>query len=195
MAKISFVVKITFIYFEMNGLEKKNAVQTKREKNETKRCWSKSRNCLRKCFHSFKYVMNHVNTSVNNICLFLLDVNSLYCFVWFLLYYFLHLFSSDCLAALTSLRLYKFFFWIYEFLKNLPQRRVYRNPTYIIWKMFLKGNLRIGRLRECIFRVSGSNLNFFFCVAPTCGAFVSSIYLPVFPKISGYVTDYYVWTE
>ena len=38
MAKISFVVKITFIYFEMNGLEKKNAVQTKREKNETKRC-------------------------------------------------------------------------------------------------------------------------------------------------------------
>ena len=53
-------------------------------------------------------------------------------------YSFLYLLSSNCVAALTSLQPYKIFVWMYDFLKNDPQR-----------------NLRTGRARECIFRVSG----------------------------------------
>ena len=41
------------------GLEDKNA--DRREKQWGKRGWSERRNCLWKCFHSFKFVMDHAN--------------------------------------------------------------------------------------------------------------------------------------
>ena len=34
-------------------------MQIEEKKNETQRGWSKRRNCLLKCFHSFKYVIDH----------------------------------------------------------------------------------------------------------------------------------------
>ena len=36
---------------------------TEEKSNETRRDRSERRNCLRKCFHSFKYVIDHANFS------------------------------------------------------------------------------------------------------------------------------------
>ena len=44
---------------QWNGLEDKNS--ERREKNETKKGWSDRINCLLKCFHSFKYVIEHAD--------------------------------------------------------------------------------------------------------------------------------------
>ena len=63
---------------------------------------SERRNCQRKCFHSVNYVTDQASIR------FFFNVNCLHCFVSFLLYYLLHLFSSDLFAALTSLQLYNF---------------------------------------------------------------------------------------
>ena len=77
------------------------------------------KNCLGKGFHSFKYVIHHANIrffsliSLQTCSHSLNHVNGLHCFMWFLFYYFLHLFSSDCFAALTRLYPYNFFIWIY----------------------------------------------------------------------------------
>ena len=60
-----------------------------------------------KCFHSSKYVIDHANVrfffliSLRACSHSSQDVTSLQCFIWFLLHYFLRLFSSD--SFLTSL--------------------------------------------------------------------------------------------
>ena len=58
--------------------------------NETKRCWSKRRNCIQKYFI-------HLNVR------FFYYVNNLHCFLWLLLYWLPHLFCSDWFAGLTRL--------------------------------------------------------------------------------------------
>ena len=74
----------------------------------TQKTWSERRICLQKCFHSFKYVIDHTNIcfifliSLQTCSHLLNEVNSLHCFVRFLLYCLLHLLSSDCFAVLTS---------------------------------------------------------------------------------------------
>ena len=75
--------------------------------------------------------------------------------MWFLLYYLLYLLSWDWFAALTRLWSYKFFIWIYEFLKNHPQKRVFHNESLSNIENVLQRNLRTDRGREWIFRVSG----------------------------------------
>ena len=77
-----------------DGLEYKNA--DRREKLRQKG-WSKRINCQRKSFHSFNYVIDDASIR------FFFYVNSFHCFIWFLLYYLLHLLSSDHFAALTIL--------------------------------------------------------------------------------------------
>ena len=79
-------------------ISKRLRIQKSRQKRKTmrRRCRSKIRNCQRNSFHSFNYVMDHASIR------FFFDVNSLHCFVWFLLYYLLHLLSSYHFAALTS---------------------------------------------------------------------------------------------
>ena len=72
---------------------------TMREKGRKER-----RNCQQKCFHSFNYAIDHASISL------FFYINSLHCSQFtFLLYYLLHLLSSNCLAALTILQPYKFF--------------------------------------------------------------------------------------
>ena len=83
------------------------------------------------------------------------DVNSLHCIRWFLLYYLLCLFSSDCFAALTSLYFHKFFIWIYEFFKNHLRRRLSRNVNLSNLENVLQRNLKTDMARDCIFRASG----------------------------------------
>ena len=78
----------------------------KRWVNETKKHRSKKRIGLRKFFHLFKFVTDYANVrffSFRTCSKSLNDVNCLHCFVWFLLYYLLHIFSSDYFAAITSL--------------------------------------------------------------------------------------------
>ena len=75
-------------------------IQNYKQKRKTMRQRGRSerRNCQRKYFHSFKYVIDHVSIPV------FFYVYSLHCFLWFLLHYFLHLLSSDHFAAaVTSL--------------------------------------------------------------------------------------------
>ena len=74
---------------------------------------SERRNCQQNCFN---YVTDHASIR------FFFYVNSLHCFVRFLLYYLLHLLSSDRFVVLTSLYPYKFFIRIYEFFKNHPRK-------------------------------------------------------------------------
>ena len=93
-------VKIAIIDLTMNLLISKwLRKQKSRQKRKTMRQRGRSerRNCQRKCFHSFNYIIDHVSIH------FFFYVNSLRCLMWFLLYYLLHLLSSDRFAALTSL--------------------------------------------------------------------------------------------
>ena len=122
-------------------------MQTEEKNNETKRGRTERRNCLRKCFHSFKYVMDHANVR------FFSYVDSLHCFVRFRLYYLLHLFSSDRFAALASLQPYKFLIWICEFFKNHP-RRVFCNVNLSNLESLLQGNLEEKILK--IFRLAAN---------------------------------------
>ena len=71
------------------------------------------------------------------------------------MYYFLHLFSPDRFAALTSLSSYKFLIRIYEFFKNRALSRVFYHVNVSNLENALQGNLRTGRVRECIFKASG----------------------------------------
>ena len=90
-------------------------IQNYRQKRKTmrQRGWSERRYCQWKHFHSFNYIIHHASIWI------FFNVNSFHC-LWFLLYYLLHLSSSDHFAALTSLQPYKFFIWIYEFFINHP---------------------------------------------------------------------------
>ena len=74
-------------------------IQKCRQKRKTMRQigWSEKRNCQWKRFHSFNCIIDHAS-----ICFFF-NINSLHCFLWFLLHYLLHLLSSDRFATLTSL--------------------------------------------------------------------------------------------
>ena len=82
-------------------------IQCRQKRKIRQRDQIKRRNCQQKCFHSFNYIIDHTSIS------FFFCINSLHCFVWFLLYYLLHLLSSDHFAALKSL--YKIFIWIWIF--------------------------------------------------------------------------------
>ena len=90
----------------------------------------------------------------------LLPFNSLHCFMWFLLYYFLHLFDSNCFVALRCLYSSPMFIaiqfiWKWEFFKNHPQRRLFCNVSWSNLKNVLKRNLRTYRTREWTFGGSG----------------------------------------
>ena len=114
----------------------------------TQRGWNKRRNCQWNCIYSFEYVIDHASNR------FFLYVNSLHCSMWFLLYYLLHFLSSDCFAALTSLKACKFLIWIYDFFKRLSTK-FFAMKTLKIWKIVSQRNLKTEKARECIFRVSG----------------------------------------
>ena len=159
-----------------------------RQKKKTmrQRGWSERRNCQGKCFHSFSYIIDH-----KSICFFY--VNSLHCFVWFLLYYLQHRLSSERFAALTRLQPYTFFIWIYEFFKNQPQRRVFRNVRLSNLENVLQRNLRTGKARECILRVSGGTNfeNFSAQRQPWQHLRGFNVYRSA-QKNSGYVTGSYI---
>ena len=120
----------------------KTKMQTEEKNNETKRCRSERKNCLQKCFHFFLISLQTCSHSLN-------DVNSLHCFLWFLLYYLLHLLQP------SQVLLYKVFVWLYEFFKNHIQRIVFRIVNLSNLENVFKRNLRTDRARECIFRASG----------------------------------------
>ena len=153
---------------------------------------SERRNCQRKCFHSFNYIIDHANIRV------FFYVNSLHCFLWFFLYYLLHLISSDRFAALTSLQPYKFFIWIYKLFKNHPRKRVFRNVSLSNLENVLQRNLRTDRASKCIFRVSGGTqiLEIYPFGSNHGGTLMGSMFVPASPKNSRYVADlyYYLWT-
>ena len=86
------------------------------------------------------------------------DINSQHCFVWLLMYYLPHLFSSDLFTTLTSSLPYKFCIWIYEFFKILPRRRVFLKVNLSNLENVLQKNLRAGRAREGIFRAFGGTI-------------------------------------
>ena len=94
----------------------------------------------------FNYVTDHVSIH------FFFYVNSLCCLMWFFLYYLLHLLSSDCFAALTSLQPDKLGIWIYDFLKII-QERVFVMKAWVIWIKFFEERKDVAK--ESIFRVSG----------------------------------------
>ena len=91
-------------------LRRQKCRREREEKNKEKnRRRSERRNYIEKCSHSFKYIIDHPNVRfffLNSLwaCTHSLnDLNSSQCVVWFLLYYLLHLFSSDYFAAVTIL--------------------------------------------------------------------------------------------
>ena len=106
-------------YFTMHliiakWVDKKN--RDRRGKNKTKRGWSKRRNCLLKCFYSFKCVIDHAH-----VCFFFYASN----------FHYIALFDSFCTFCLISaqipwhfsqiyIHLYILFRWIHKLLKNLP---------------------------------------------------------------------------
>ena len=82
-------------YFAMAWKKK---IQTEEKNNKKKRCQSKRSNCLQKCFHSFKDIIDHINVHI-----FLLEffMNLLPFIVQFLMYY--YCIRSYCFTTLTSL--------------------------------------------------------------------------------------------
>ena len=130
-------------------------MQTEEKNHETRR--SKRKKKQRKCFYSFSYVIDHVNAR------FFVNINSLHYFLWFLLYYLLHLLRSDHFAAPACWLPYKFFIWINEFFTNHPRKRIFRNVNLSNLENVLQRNLRTDRAREYIFRISVStNFENFF---------------------------------
>ena len=71
----------------------------------------------------------------------------------------MHVFSSDCFAALTSLWPYILFIWIHEFFKNHLQRRVFYNVKLSNSENILQINLSTERARKRIYRAS-KGINF-----------------------------------
>ena len=116
-----------------NGLEDKKCRQ-KRKAIRQKDVEAKEEILCESVFiHLFS--INHENVHFFFLILFgtysklLNDVNSLHYVVWFFMYYLLYLFSSDCFAALTSLKSYKFCFDFMNSLKINPRRRVFHNAN------------------------------------------------------------------
>ena len=124
---------------------------TKEKKNETRRGRSERRNILQKCFHSYKYIIDHANVN------FFFKVNCLHCFVWILLRLFC---SSLKFIAIQISHLNTI--WIYEFFKNHPQRGVFHNINLSNLEDALQRNIYTGRVRMCIFRACGGT-NFENC--------------------------------
>ena len=108
-------------------------MQTKEKKKMRQRHWSKRRNCQQKCFHSFSYVIDH--TSIH----FFFYVNSLHCFVWFLL----------LLAASFELRLL-------------------HSSHNLNFENVLQRNLRTDRFRECILEYLEAEFWKFLCQTWWC---------------------------
>ena len=128
-------------------------------------------------------VYNSVFIHSRKCSLFLLDffanlvpvikrVKYLYCFMWFLLYHLLHLFSSN----FTATHFFFLFFWNIWIFKNRPWRRLSRNVNFsnlgnVFYREILKqtgpGSAFLEHLETQILK----NLQF--------GAFVGSMYVPV----------------
>ena len=163
-------------------------MQTEEKNNETKR--SKQKKKLSTKVFSFISFIFISFTDHGSMHIFFY-INSLHCFLWFFLYYLLHLIRSDRFAALTGLQPYKLFIWIYELFKNHPWKRVFRNVSLSNLENVLQGNLKTD-CQECMFRVSeGANFENFsawhqswWCL---CGFDVCTG-LP--KKSSRYITDY-----
>ena len=88
------------IILEWLGMEKQ--MQTEEKNNGINNHQRERRNCLRKCFHSFKHVIiDHANVrfffliSLWTCSHSLNEINSLHYFMCFLLYYLLHLNHAD----------------------------------------------------------------------------------------------------
>ena len=104
------------------------------------------------------------------------NANSLLNFVWFLMHYLQHFFSSDRFAALVSLEPYIFCFWIYEFFKNHPWGWALRNVNSSNLEDVLQRNLRADRTTECIFKAFGGTISKMYPLgANHVGAFVNSL--------------------
>ena len=149
-------------------------MQTVEKNNETKRSLN---NCLRKCFHSFKYIIDHANV------LFFFYVNNLLSFVWFPLYYLLHHFSSDCLADLTCL-----LFEYINFFKSPAKKNVWWCKLMQFGKCLLR-NQRKDRAGGAFIEHLESQILKSLSLGNHRSAFVGFFYVLVCPKNSGYVTD------
>ena len=127
-------------------ISKWRRIQKCRQKKKAvrKRDQSKRRNCQRKWFHSFNYACHA------SICFFFY-VDSLHCFLWFVLlaarFKLTSLSSSHILVAIQIfyLSMWNIFKIIYE--KVFPSVRVSNLENV------LRRKLRTDRARECIFRV------------------------------------------
>ena len=81
-------------------------------------------------------------------------VNCLHCFLWFCLYYLLHLLRSFR-NSYKFIDCYLNTIWIYEFFKNHLRRGVFCNVKLSNLTNVLQSSLRTESTGECIFRVSG----------------------------------------
>ena len=78
-------------------------------------------------------------------------------------------------------------FYLNEFFKNHPRKRLFRNESLCNLENVLQRNLRTDRAREYIFRVSGGiNFENFSLSANHGGAFMGSLCVPVCSIISRY---------
>ena len=160
-------------------------IQKCRQKSKVirQRGQSERRNCQRKNFHSFNYVIDHASIR------FFFYVNSLHCFVWFLLYYLLHFLSSTRFEILTIYSHTKFLFEYMNFFINHPQKRVFRYVSLSNLENVLQ-KIQKQTARECISRVSGgTNFEHSSNRASRDGAFMGSVFVPAAQKFSGYVTS------
>ena len=134
----------------------------KRKKLRQKDVEAKGEIVYKSVFNSFKYVIDQ--GKVRFFFLISLQtgshplnyVNSLHYSVWFLLYYLLHIFRSYPFAALTILWPYKYFIWIYGFLKNHTRSTLIRNVNLSNLENALQRNLGSSKAKECNFRAAGS---------------------------------------
>ena len=112
-------------------------------------------------------------------------VNFLHCFLWFCLYYLLHLFrlfrNSHKFTAIQICYLNTI--QIHEFLKNHLWKGMFCNVKLSNLTNVLQSCLRTGSPRECIFRVSGEQILKTFPLSNNYGGtFVGSMYVPVCQK-------------
>ena len=131
----------------------KTKMQTEEKNNEKQKHQSERKNCLRKHFDLFDYLIGHANV----LFFFLISLQTH--FKWLndgveLQLLQLHLFSSDHLTAPTSFRNTNLV-WEYEFFKNYAQGKVFHNGNLNNLENVLQRNLRKDRDRKCIFRAFG----------------------------------------
>ena len=112
-------------------------------------------------------------------------VNCLHCFLWFHLYYLLHLLrtfrkSCKCIAIQIC---YLNTIWICEFLKNHLRKGVFCNVKLSNLANVLQSCLRTESAGECIFTASGEQILKTFPLSDNYGGtFVGSMCVPVCPK-------------